>query len=77
MRKTQLVPTGVTLAGKTYDLGLKVDERQVVLDELEQALQVVRQAQAPAQIYLKTSAVVENLLKLKEHQNLKDSTLLT
>ncbi|MBA7688610.1 hypothetical protein ES703_97095 [subsurface metagenome] len=48
-----------------------------MLDELEQALQVVRQAQPPAQIYLKTSVVVESLLKLKDHQKLKDSTLLT
>ena len=71
------LPTQLTVAGKTYDLGLKADERQAVLDELEQALQVVRQAQPPAQIYLKTSVVVESLLKLKEHQKLKDSTLLT
>jgi len=73
----RLVPTQVPVAGTVYDLGLKVDERQAVLDELEQALQVVRQAQPPAQICLKTSVVVESLLKLKEHQKLKDSTLLT
>ena len=72
-----LKATYVSVNGKIYDLGLKVDERQVVLDELEQALQIVRKAHPPTQICLETSVVVEHLLKLKKHQNLKRESTLT